>query len=451
VRTFTRWPRRHGYRRLVVALAVVPLVCAACSGGITPLADTATLVNSSAGVSTTSMTSAQAGSGLKSIDQASLQAMLDRTTHDLLIPGAVIVLRTPQGSYTVATGTTQLGSVRPPDADTHFRIASITKTMTSAMILQLAQEGKLGLDDSVSKYVPGVPNGDNVTLAELLEMRSGLFDYIGTSEVVEALDTEPTRVWTPQELLAIAFAHPPNFSPGTEYEYSNTNYVLLGLVAEKVDGKPLATSMQDRLFGPLGMQNTAFPINASNILPEPFSHGYLYGSTSLMMLGTPEFTPETAAAAQAGTLQPTDFTDESPSIAFAAGAAYSTANDLATWIKALVGGQVLGAEYQRKWLESIQLEDPGSPNRGYGYGIDRQSWGPNTVYLHGGQIPGYNSDAVYDPANDVTLVVWTNLTMSPVDGKFTASTLMVSVWDQIYALSPLAAFPLATTTTVETR
>ena len=179
--------------------------------------------------------------------------MVDTTARELLIPGAVVLLRTPQGEFTVAYGTTLLGlgAKIPPGADTYFRIASNTKTMTAAVIMQLAQEGKLSLDDPVSKYVAGVPNGANITIAELLEMRSGLYNYTNAPEVSATIDRNPTKVWTPAELLAIAFAHPPNFPPGTAYEYNNTNYALLGLIVEKVDAKPLAQSMQNRLFAPL--------------------------------------------------------------------------------------------------------------------------------------------------------------------------------------------------------
>ena len=106
-----------------------------------------------------------------------------------------------------------MGAQRPPRADTHFRIASVTKTMTAAVILQLAQEGKLQLDDPVSKYVAEVPNGDNITLAELLEMRSGLYSFTDAPELTASMDDDPTRVWTPQELLAIAFAQPPCSRP----------------------------------------------------------------------------------------------------------------------------------------------------------------------------------------------------------------------------------------------
>ncbi len=118
---------------------------------------------------------------LKPIRQQALQTAVDTTARELMVPGALVLLRTPQGEFTVAYGTTQLGSAIPPRADTHFRIASNTKTMTAAVILQLAQEGKLKLDDPVSKYVPGVPNGDAITVAELLEMRSGLYNYTGMS------------------------------------------------------------------------------------------------------------------------------------------------------------------------------------------------------------------------------------------------------------------------------
>jgi D-alanyl-D-alanine carboxypeptidase len=383
-------------------------------------------------------------SGLKPIDQSALQTMVDATARELLIPGAVLLLRTPQGEFTVTYGTTLLGATNPPHADTHFRIASNTKTMTAAVIMQLAQENKLRLDDPVSKYVPGVPNGDNITIAELLEMRSGLYNYTNDPIISATIDTDPAKVWTPAELLAIAFAHPPNFPPGTEYEYNNTNYALLGLVAEKVDGKALAQAMQDRLFGPLGLQNTILPANSVNTIPDPYSHGYLYGSSSVALVGSPPYSPEIQAAARAGTLLPKDYTQVNHSNAAAAGGVISTANDLATWIKALVAGRVLNPTYQRHWLDSLKPEDPSKPEgQKYGYGIAQLSWGPNTVYFHGGETPGYNSKISYDVANDMTLIVWTNLPVS-LDDQQTANTLWVKVLDQIYAVSPLPASPSPT-------
>jgi len=375
-------------------------------------------------------------SALKPIDRAALQALVETNAKELLVPGALVLLRTPQGDFIAASGTTQLNTTNPPRADTYFRIASNTKTLTAAAIMQLAQENKLSIDDPVSKYVSGVPNGDKITIAQLLEMRSGLYNYTNDPIISATIDTDPAKVWTPAELLAIAFAHPPNFPPGKEYEYNNTNYALLGLVAEKVDGKPLAQAMQDRLFGPLKLQHTLLPASTVNTLPEPHSHGYLYGSSSVALTGEPPYSPEVQAAARAGTLLPKDYTDVNHSFVTAAGGVISTADDLAVWIKALVAGRVLDPAYQRRWLDSPKPEDANKPEgQKYGYGIAQLSWGPNTIYFHGGETAGYNSKICYDPANDMTLIAWTNLPVS-LDGQQTANTLMLKVLGQIYKPSP---------------
>ena len=382
---------------------------------------------------------------LKAIDPAALQTTVNATAKELLVPGAVVFLSTPQGKFTVTYGTTTLGATIPPRADTHFRIASNTKTMTAAAIVQLAERGQLDLDDSVSKYVSGVPDGDQITIAELLNMRSGLYNYTDAPEISASLDRDPTRVWTPEEVLAVAFKHPPSFPPGTAYQYCNTNYVLLGLIAENREhAKPLATILQDRFFGPLGMKDTALPAGTSNTLPEPYSHGYLYGSSSFALVDQP-YPPDVQVAARAGTLEPNDVTGQNPSYASAAGGVVSTANDLVTWIQALVGGRLFNADYQRRWLDSLRPEDPSKPQgQQYGYGIAQIRFGLNALYFHGGEAPGYNSFMGYDPVNRVTLVVWTNLTLSP-DGTPTANSLMLKVLDQVYVESPLRQAEASTT------
>lgn len=315
--------------------------------------------------------------------------------------------------------------------------------MTAAVVLQLAQEGKLNLADAISKYVVEVPNGDNITLAELLEMRSGLYNYTDAAEISASIDRDPAKVWTPEELLAIAFKHPANAPPGTSFEYNNTNYALLGLVIEKVDGRPLAAAMRARLFEPLHMTNTLLPAATSNSLPRMYSHGYLYGSSSVALVGKPPYSPEFQAAARAGTVRPTDYTDVNHSFAAAAGGVVSTAADLAVWIEALVTGKVLNAEYQRRWLQSVRLEDPNKPEgQQYGYGISRMHWGPNEFYFHGGETPGFNSFIGHDPKNKVTLIVWTNLTVS-LEQTPTANALMLKVLDQIYAVSPISPAPVS--------
>jgi D-alanyl-D-alanine carboxypeptidase len=432
--------RRRGVRRQVANVgASVALMIAACSAEPIPSTPIST-------TPTTAPGSSAPAAALKLIDKAALQSTVAAAAKELLVPGALVLLHTPQGQFTVNYGTTQLGTTLPPRADTHFRIASNTKTMTAAVIMQLAQDGELGLSDPVSKYVSGVPNGDNITIAELLEMRSGLYNYTDAAELSAQIDSDPTKVWTPDELLAMAFKRPSNAPPGTAYEYNNTNYVLLGLVVEKVDGKPLARAMQDRLFGPLGMRSTMLPASASNSIPKPYSHGYLYGSSSVALVGTPPYSPDVRAAARAGTLLPSDYTDLNHSFATAAGGVVSTAGDLATWIRALATGRVFNAEYQRRWLESVQLEDPKKPERQqYGYGIAKMHWGPNEYYFHGGETPGYNSFIGYDPTNQVTLIVWTNLTVS-LDQSPTANALMLKVLDQIYVMSPILHSPAPTPT-----
>lgn len=377
--------------------------------------------------------------GLKPITQAALQRIVASTAKKFLIPGALVLLRTPQGDFTVSYGTTRLGTAIPPRVDTYFHIASNSKTMTSAVILQLAQEGKLSLNDPVSKYVRDVPNGDKITIAELLAMRSGLYNYTDAPEFAVSVDRDPGKVWTPNELLAIAFKRTPNAPPGTTYEYNNTNYVLLGLVVERVTSKSLAAVEQERLFGPFEMRHTAIPPSNVVTMPEPYAHGYLYGSSSVALNGTPPYSNAVQAAARAGTLKPNDYTGLNYSFAFGCGGVTSTASDLATWIQALVAGRVLNTAYRRIWLESLRPEDPNKPGgQEYGYGIARLRFGPNAFYFHGGEAPGYNSSAGYDLTNHVTLVVWTNLTVSPdADQRPTANALMLNILDRIYMVSPL--------------
>lgn len=378
---------------------------------------------------------ASTGPGLERIDQSALQAVVDETARRLYVPGALVLLRTPQGEFTAAYGTARLGAQIRPRRHTYFRIASITKTMTSAVVLQLAQERKLRLRDRISKYVSGVPNGDNITLAQLLGMRSGLYDYTSAPKMTGFLDHQPTKAWTPRELLDISFAHPPNFPPGTAYEYSNTNYALLGLVVEKVDRRPLAAAMRERLFRPLGLRDTLLPPRTSNTIPEPHAHGYLYGSSSIVTTGIPNppYGPKLVAAIEAGKIQPNDYTGVNHSFATAAGGVISTADDVETWIRALVSGRVLNAEYQRIWRNSLKPADGGLD---YGFGINRLRWAGNTFYLHGGETVGYNSEAGYDPANKLTLVLWTNLTVSPTK-ELTANALMLKILDLVYRQSPL--------------
>ncbi len=368
-------------------------------------------------------------SALKPIDRAALRASVDATARELLVPGAVVLLRTPQGEVTVTYGTADLGGATPPRPDSHFRIGSVTKTMTGAVILQLAQEGALRLDDSVAIYRPDVPNGANITIGQLLNMRSGLYDFVGDPEFWPTIEREPTKAWKPEELLAIAFGHE-HRDPGV-FGYCNTNTVLLGLIAERLDRKPLSDIFRDRLFVPLGLTDTLLPDAHSTAIPAPRARGYGYDSLLYMFNNVP-YPPHIRAAAKAGTLTPRDFTDVNPSLAWASGAVISTASDLARWIEALVGGQLFNAAYQRTWRESPQPANPSNPNGvRYGYGIAQRPVGANRIFFHNGEVPGYNTFACYDPMNRVTLVVWTGLGLS-VDGSGPAETIAEELFDSIY-------------------
>ena len=395
---------------------------------------------------TTATSLAPKNSALKTIDPQAFQTVVEAAVKQLKVPGAMVLLRTPQGNFNAGVGTTELGVHIPPAANTHFRIASNTKTMTGALIVLLAQDGKLKLSDPVSTYIPDVPDGENITVAQLLKMRSGIYGYTADPALAAAMDANPGKAWTPQEVLAIAFRHPPQFAPDASYEYSNTNYALLGVIAEKVGGRPLAQQFADRLFGPVGLTQTSLPAADDTSIPAPYSHGYMYGGSFYALADDP-YPADMQAAAQAGTLQPVDYTNQNSSYATAAGGAISTADDLAAWMKALVSGKVFNADYHQQWLTSLQPEDPAAPDgQKYGYGISYQRFSPSAaMFYHGGELPGFNSFMGYDPDNDVALVIWTNLTLSP-DGRTTAQAMLPTVLDEIYAGLSLAPPPTPTTT-----
>ena len=422
---------------ITVCMAVSLSGCSSAGEPTTALSPSAT---------TTASSLAPKNSALKTIDPQAFQTVVEAAAKQLKVPGAMVLLRTPQGNFNAGVGTTELGVQLPPAANTHFRIASNTKTMTGALIVLLAQDGKLKLSDPVSTYIPDVPDGENITVAQLLKMRSGIYGYTADPALAAAMDANPGKAWTPQEVLAIAFRHPPQFAPDASYEYSNTNYALLGLIAEKAGGRPLAQQFADRLFGPVGLTQTSLPAADDTSIPAPYSHGYMYGGSFYALADDP-YPADMQAAAQAGTLQPVDYTNQNSSYATAAGGAISTADDLAAWMKALVSGKVFNADYHQQWLTSLQPEDPAAPDgQKYGYGISYQRFSPSAaMFYHGGELPGFNSFMGYDPDNDVALVIWTNLTLSP-DGRTTAQAMLPTVLDEIYAGLSLAPPPTPTTT-----
>ncbi|WP_164699703.1 serine hydrolase [Modestobacter sp. KNN46-3] len=360
---------------------------------------------------------------------AAVQPELDRLMRDLAVTGAAVLVRSPElGDWTTTMGTRTWHGTEPVTLADHVRIGSNTKTWTGTVVLQLVDEGRLSLDDPVSEYRPDVPNGDHITIAQLLDMSSGLANYTTDLALNEQLDSNPGRVWDPEELLAIGLAMPPVFPPGEGFLYSNTNYVLLGLIIEQLTGLPVEQAFQDRIFDPLRLDETSFPALTDASIPEPHPQMYTFG-TNVETIDSPVLPPEVQAAARAGTLEPMDVTAANPSWGWTAGAGISTARDLADYVEELVDGCLLSPQLQQQRIDSVQPVDPDDPDSA-GYGLALARFGP--LYGHTGELPGTNSFMGHDPVRDITVVTWTSTAPAP-NGDDPAVELARAVIDELYA------------------
>ncbi|MBV8927707.1 MAG: beta-lactamase family protein, partial [Mycobacteriaceae bacterium] len=183
--------------------------------------------------------SAQPTPGLGAATNQRLDAAIEQAMKTTGVPGVIVGIWAPGGSYVRAFGIADKATGAPMRTDFYSRIGSVTKTFTITGVLQLADQGRLGLDDPIARYVDGVPRGDEITLRELARMQSGLYNYTATDAFHKALVADPRRYYAPQELLDMAFAQPEVFGPGQGFQYSNTNTILLGLVVEEVSGQSL--------------------------------------------------------------------------------------------------------------------------------------------------------------------------------------------------------------------
>ncbi|MER6671750.1 serine hydrolase domain-containing protein [Streptomyces sp. NPDC000983] len=330
-----------------------------------------------------------------------LTARLDKAIEDVRreagIPGAVVGLWMPgKGSYVRATGVADTATGRPMTRDMYVRIGSETKTFTVTALLELVDAGRVGLDDPIADYVDGVPGGSGITLRNLAEMRSGLYPYTFDPDFQHDLLSDPSRSFTPEELLAYGYQHANTADPGEEFQYSNTNLVLLGLVIEKVSGRPLAEFIHRRVLRPAGLRHTLFPGDAT--FPEPHPRGY----TDQTLTG-----------------ETTDATDWNPSWAWAAGAMISDLHDLRSWAKTVATGTLLSPRTQAERLKTLPTGIPGTR---YGLGIfETGGW-----IGHNGSIPGYETVTVYLPEEKATLVVMINTDIT-VDGQEPSSLLARAV------------------------
>lgn len=346
-----------------------------------------------------------------------LEQVVTETMEELAVPGAVVLVSTPDGEWFEAFGTRTVDGDDPVTVDDHFRVGSNTKTVTGTVILQLADEGMLSLDDPVASHRSDVPNGDNITIGQLLDMTSGIANYSTTDEFNAALDADPQKVWDPEELVAAGLAEDPAFAPGEGFLYSNTNTLLLGLIIEGLTGKSLAENFQERIFDPLGMDATVMPELESNELPEPHPNGYMFG-TNVEQNADPSLAEPELSDALAGRLLPNDHTFDNPSWGWAAGSLISTARDLQVYVDALVNGDLLDPELHADRLASVAStsDEPGAAR----YGLALAQLGP--LFGHDGSLPGFQSVAGHDIETGTTVIVLTNLQAGP-DGRLTANTI----------------------------
>jgi D-alanyl-D-alanine carboxypeptidase len=357
---------------------------------------------------------------------AKLQPLLQSRMRQYRIPGAIVYVDIPgQGTWLKSMGTGDLSTKAPLDPKGYVRIGSITKTIVATVVLQLVEEGKLHLDDPLSKYQPEVPNGAHITIRQLLNMRSGIYSYPDDSAFWPATDANPNRVWNPKELVAMALKHPPYFPPGQGFHYSDTNYILLGLLIEQITHQPVGAVFRQRVFTPLGMHETVMPALTSTAFPTPHPHGYQYGSSNQAFNG-PRLTGDAAAHANASAGTPRDVTALNPSEAWTAGAVLSTLHDLKIWARALATGTLLTAQMQHERLSGMVPIDPQGDS--YGLGIAR-IYG---LLGHNGAIQGFSTFMLYQPKRKAIVIVLVNLTATP-DGNDPSSVLIAPILTQLFA------------------
>jgi D-alanyl-D-alanine carboxypeptidase len=302
------------------------------------------------------------------LENAALQKGLDGA-HAKTTEAVLAVRNVACGARTLVSGPSKA------DAKSLHRVGSVTKTFTAAVILSLEKDGVLGLDDKLSKWVPDVTGGDGITLRQLLDHQSGLFNYTDDTAFEK---TAPTTVYTPRQLVDVSLRNPVYFPPGTSWHYSNTNFILLGLVAEAAGQAKLGVLIRTRVLEKAGLTATFFD-----------------GEEALGGTLAP------AQNAKGG--DATKVID--PSWAWAAGSIVATPGDLAIWIEKLGSGTFYDAAQQKELLTTVPT---GMANLDYGLGIivfgAAITAGAGIGIGHDGDIPGYHTQAFHFPDKKTTLV-----------------------------------------------
>ena len=300
------------------------------------------------------------------------------------VPGVTILVRDGGSTSRVAAGVGDVATNTPMKVDDTFRIGSLAKTYVSVVVLQLADERKLSLDDSVEKWLPKlVPNGAGITVRQLLNHTSGIANYEEHPQYMAPyMAGDFAHVTTPQQLVAMGNALGPWFAPGTSSRYSNTNYTVAGLVIEKVTGSTLGAQFEQRIFKPLKLESTSLPTAAD--MTGQHAHGYF-------VISSPPAT---------------DVTRFSPSIAWAGGGIVSTTGDVTEFYRALLEGRLLPPELMKQMMTTVVDDRTGVK---YGLGIEQKDLSCGTAWGHEGNFPGYMMDAYSSPDAKKQVTVAYNL------------------------------------------
>ncbi|MCT9078518.1 serine hydrolase domain-containing protein [Streptomyces fulvoviolaceus] len=299
------------------------------------------------------------------------------------VPGVTLTAKDGHGTWRTTAGVGNLRTGAQRSTEDRYRVGSITKTFVATVLLQLEAEGRLSLDDTVEKWLPGVVDGNGhdgstMTVRQLLNHTSGVFNYTAdetfgrTYFLKDGFFEHRYDTKSPEQLVAIAMAHKPDFAPGTSWNYSNTNYVLAGMVIEKVTGRTYAEEIRRRVIDPLHLDATSVPGTRVTV-PQPSSRAY-------------------SKLAETATGPTYDVTKLNPSLASSAGEMISDSADLNRFYRALLRGDLLPAKQLKEMKTTVSAEE--YPNAGYGLGlIDRELSCGVHVWGHDGGIHGSNSVA----------------------------------------------------------
>jgi CubicO group peptidase (beta-lactamase class C family) len=349
-------------------------------------------------------------------DRKFVDGVVTKAMEGERLPGVSVTVSGPQGNYTRAYGVADRATGAPLKVSDHVRIASITKTFTATAVLRQVAAGKLSLEDPISKWLPTVPNADRITVRDLLAMRSGLYDFTAEPKFLKAFTKNPLMKFGPQDVVKIEETHKPVAEPDTETKYTDSNYVLLGLILEAVTGETVEQAITDQVIRPLGLKHTSFPTTAA--MPKPFSHGYFAGDE--------------------GKSKIRDYTAVNPKIAWTAGAMVSTLGDLRKYARQLATGALLPPSLQAERVKFGEIPNEGGPPVGYGLGILHVgNW-----LGHDGAIFGFSTVTMYEPKTKTTIAATANLS-----SNFSTPTLGIffAIADHFdpTSLKPAKAAPVA--------